>query len=163
VHGIAGVWLYAATKSELDLGLWAACYLTLDALVFAAGGVAVMLRRMGFGSVGAGAMVTVLGIAWMLWPVWLSPALRGANGEQIVAWFVPAHPVFAANGVLRTSLGYWAEQGIAYHYTSLSDDVAYAVPDSVLACVLVHIGVGAVGVGVGLVPSRRRRNSKRGL
>jgi hypothetical protein len=161
VHGIAGVWLYAAIQSELDLGLWAACYLTLDAVVFAAGGVAVMLRRLGFGGIGAGAIVTVLGIAWMLWPVWLSPALRGTRGERAVAWLVPEHPIFAANGVLRTALGYWAEQGIAYHYTSLSDDVAYAVPDSVLACVLIHGVVGMAGIGVGLVPrGRRGRNSK---
>jgi hypothetical protein len=159
IHGIAGVWLYAALQSELDLGLWAACYLVLDALVLAAGGVAVMLRRLGAGAIGAGAIVTVLGTAWMLWPIWLSPALHGATGEQIVAWLVPAHPIFAANGVLRTTLGYWAEQGIAYHYTSLSDDVTYAVPDSVLACVLAHGAVGVVGAGVGLVP-RRKRNPK---
>lgn len=154
VHGVAGVWLYVALQADMDLGLWAACYLTLDALVLALGGLAVMLRRAGAGPIGAGAIVTVLGVAWMLWPIWLSPALHGPSGERTVAWLVPAHPLFAANGVLRPTMGYWAEQGIAYHYTSLSDDIAYAVPENVLACVLLHAAIGAVGVGVGIIPRR---------
>jgi hypothetical protein len=159
VHGIAGVWLYVALESEMDLGLWAACYLVLDALVLAVGGLAILLRRAGAGPIGAGALVTVLAAAWMTWPVWLSPALRGARGEHLVSWLVPEHPVFAANGVLRPVMGYWAEQGIVYHYTSLSDDVAYAVPEGVLLCVVVHGAIGAAGVGVGLIPRRRRKNN----
>jgi hypothetical protein len=155
VHGIAGVWLYAAIRTELDLGLWAACYLTLNALVLAIGGVAALLRGLRIGPTGSGAIATVLALAWMLWPVWLSPALRGARGERMVAWLVPAHPIFAANAVLRPALGYWAEQGIVYHYTSLSDDVNYPLPDGVLWCVLVHAGIGAMCVGVAATTGRR--------
>src|SRR5690242_7867930 len=29
VHGVAGVWFYAAVKADLDLSLWASCYLVL--------------------------------------------------------------------------------------------------------------------------------------
>jgi hypothetical protein len=157
IHGIASVWLYAAIKLDMDIGLWAACYLALCAMVVAAGGLTAMLRRIGVGHIGAGAIVTVLGLAWMLWPVWLSPALHGPRGERIVAWLVPAHPLFAVNGVLLRTLGYWTDQaGIAYHYTSLSDDLAYAVPESVLMCVLLHGCVGTLGGMLALI--KRKEN-----
>ena len=56
------------------IGLWAACYLVLDTLVLAVGGAAVLLRRFGAGHVAAGAIATVLALAWLTWPVWLAPA-----------------------------------------------------------------------------------------
>ena len=105
----------------------------------------------------SGAVVTVLAVAWLTWPIWLSPALHGRAGEQMVNLLVPANPVFAVNGVLRERLGYWAEQSLAYRFTSLSDDVSYGVPESVLACVLLHGGIGAGCVALVLLIDWRKR------
>ena len=140
IHGIAVVWLYAAIKIDLDLGAFCAAYLALATFVMAIAGLTVLLRRLGWL---AAALTTLLAVAWMTWPLWLSPVLRGSRGERIVSWLVPAHPLFAANGVLRSRLGYWAEQGIAYHYTTIQDDIAYALPGTVLQCILLHSGIAA--------------------
>jgi hypothetical protein len=144
IHGIAGLWLYAAIRIDLDLGLWAPCYLTLATLVLAIAGVTVLFGRIG--DTGAAAIATILAIAWLTWPLWLSPVLHGHRGERIAGWLIPAHPIFAANSVLRTRLGYWAEQGMAYHWTSLQDDVAYALPENVFKCLALHAGIAAICV-----------------
>jgi len=156
VHGIAGVWLYATIKADLDLGLWTASYLTLIAMVFAIAGLTAFARHLGLGRIGAGAIVTLLAIAWLTWPIWLAPALHGGRGEKVVAWLVPAHPIFALNSVLRERFGYWAEQGIAYNLTNLSDDIAYSVPDNVLKCVLLNAGIAIVCAGATFVVRRNR-------
>ena len=126
-------------KTTLDLGLWAPCYLTLATLVLAIAGVTILFLRLG--RTGGAALATLLAIAWLIWPIWLSPALHGTRGERVASWLVPTHPIFAANSVLRPRLGYWAEQGMAYHWTSLQDDVAYALPENVLKCLALHAGI----------------------
>ena len=156
-HGVAGVWLFAILKADLDLNLFAASYLTLITLVFAIAGFTVMLQRFGFGPLAAGAIATTLTLAWLTWPLWLSPALLGQKGDAIVAWLIPAHPIFAANGALRIPLGYWAEQAIAYNLTNLGDDIAYSVPNSILYCVLLNIATGGACVTIACI----RRNPKR--
>lgn len=152
VHGIAGVWLFASIKGNFPLGLWWLSYLSLTATVFAIGGIISLLRRMRCGPIGSGAIVTVVALAWLLWPIWLSPALHGERGDRIVSILVPANPMFAVNAILRERLGYWVEQSIAYHYTSLSDDVSYSLPHSVWWCVGWH---GATGVITSLLSWRR--------
>ena len=156
IHGVVGVWLYATIRGELDLGLWAASYLVLATMVLAIGGLTALLQSWRIGRIGSGAIVTGLMLAWLTWPLWLSPALHGPRGDRIVAWLVPAHPIFAVNGVLRERLGYWAEHGIAYNLTSLGDDIAYSVPDNVLKCMLAQLGVAVACAGLAMVRRRRR-------
>jgi hypothetical protein len=158
--GIAAVWLYGATKIDLPLGALLASCAALAAMVFALGGLAALLRRLRRGGVGAGAIVTVLALAWLLWPIWLSAALYGPRGERVAAVVVPAHPVFAVNAVLRERLGYWVEQATAYHYTSLSDDVSYSLPDGVGPCVVLHAGIGVACAVACLLLRRRAPGSK---
>ena len=158
IHGIAGAWLFATIKADLDLGLWTASYLTLISMVFAMAGLTALLRRVGLGRIGSGALVTAMTLAWLTWPIWLSPALHGRRGEQVVSWLVPAHPIFAINGVLRPHFGaWWAEQGIAYNLTNLSDDIAYGVPDNVLKCVLLNAGIAVGGAGLSLIRKKERK------
>jgi hypothetical protein len=38
--------------------------------------------------------------------------------------------------------GYWTQSHILYHYTSLGQDVAFVLPDTVSACAIVHATVG---------------------
>jgi hypothetical protein len=156
IGGIGAVWLIAAMKGNLPIGLWAAACAAMAAMVIAIGGLVTLLRRLRCDATVAGAIVTVLTLAWLLWPIWLSAGLRGERGERIVSVLVPANPVFAVNAVLRERLGYWAEQAIAYHYTSLSDDVSYGLPHSVWPCVALHGGIGLVCGLLSLRYGRRR-------
>jgi len=103
-------------------------------------------------------MAVTLGVAWLMWPIWLSPALQGPRGGRLVEWLVPAHPLLAANGVLHEALGNWTEQaGVAYHYTTLGENVPYSMPENVFACVIVHGLIGIVGIGIALIPRRKGR------
>jgi hypothetical protein len=147
-HGIAAVWFYVALNNHLGFGACFSCYLVLVALCLAFGAVSWMLRRFGIGISGTAAVITVIAIAWLLWPIWLSPILAGPHGDTIVKLLIPIHPIIAANAALREQLGYWAEQAIAYHYTSLSDDVNYSLPTNVFACVAFHLILAGICVGV---------------
>lgn len=159
-HGVPAVWLFATLNADLNLGLWAASYIVLISMVFAIAGLSVLLRTLRVGPIAAGAIVTTVSIAWLMWPLWLSPALHGPRGDRIVAWLVPAHPIFAINGVLRVPLGYWAEQAIAYNLTNLGDDIAYGIPDSVLPCALLHIALGAASVAIAFLIASRDSTRK---
>ena len=158
IHGVAIVWLYAALKIELDPSLLAACYLTLASFVLALAGLTAFLHPLG---VGAGAMTTLLATAWLTWPIWLSPALHGARGEHLVAWLLPANPIFAANGMLRLQegMGIWNERSLAYNLTTLQDEVLYSLPTSVLPCVLLHVGIAVSCVLPAFWNTTRKRRS----
>jgi hypothetical protein len=147
-HGITAVWFYVALQHHLSFGACFSCYLVLLALCLALGAMSWMLRRFGLGISGTASLVTVIAIAWLLWPIWLSPILAGPHGDTIVKLPIPIHPIIAANAMLREQLGYWAEQAIAYHYTSLSDDVNYSLPTNVLACVAFHLILAGICLGV---------------
>ena len=157
VHGIAGVWFYAVIRADLDPALWAASYLTLASLVIAIGAFTALLRStFRPGPTGGGAIATPLATAWLTWPIWLSPALHGANGGRIASWLVPAHPVFAINSVLGPKLGYWAEQGVAYNLTNLGDDIGYSLPNGILWCILLHLGFAFACIAIAWLCERNR-------
>jgi hypothetical protein len=155
IHGVAIVWLYTMLKAPADLSGWLSCYLVLTTMIFAIGGASAALRAMQLGPITSGAICTLLAIAWLTWPVWLSPALHGEPGARTVSWLVPANPIFAINGVLRERFGHWAEQGIAYNFTNLGDDIPYSIPHGVWKCVLLHAVIGAAGFI--LLATRRRQ------
>src|SRR5438876_1142672 len=66
------------------------------------------------------AVVVILCLAWLSWPIWLAPALRGrASAERIVAVLVAANPIFAIQGALLRSFPVpWAQYRIAYRLTN---------------------------------------------
>ena len=149
IHGLAAVWFYAVIQAELDFPFWAASYLVLASLVIAIGGLTALVRSaLRLGPIGSGAIAGFLSMGWLLWPIWLSPALHGESGIRIARWLVPAHPIFALNSVLGPKLGYWAEQAITYNLTNLGDDIGYSLPSGILWCLLLHLGFGLVCVGI---------------
>jgi hypothetical protein len=131
VDGIAIVWLVAALM-ELSLLQWLQGYIVL--IAFAAGlfGLTIALRRI-VGPTGASAITTFVALAWLAWPIWLSPIA----GPRTVAILGPVHPLFALNKVL-TDLGFWTQQPLMYDLTTLGQDVPHALPQSILPCVLLH-------------------------
>jgi hypothetical protein len=113
--------------------------LVLASYLFALGGIAALLVVMRFSPFLASAVSTVLALAWLSWPIWLSSHL----GEgRLLSLLVSAHPIFAINGT-SDAFGIWTQQHLMYRLTALGQDVAFSLPRSVLWCVIAHVIVGA--------------------
>jgi hypothetical protein len=109
----------------------------------------------------AAAVVTVVALLWLSWPVWLAVALRGVRGEQVVQWLAPVHPLLALNA-LFVDQGAWLQSSVIYRHVTLGQDVAYALPGSVWPSVILHLVVCVVGVGLARVSIRRPVSSSIG-
>ena len=129
VDGVGVVWLLAALASQTTLLQWLACYVVMASYAWALCGLCRALR--------SGAIVTCLALAWLTWPVWMSPWVT----ERAVAWLARAHPLLAVNHVLA-DLGIWTQQRLMYQFTSLGQDVPYTLPRSIWPCVLLHGIIG---------------------
>ncbi len=86
-------------------------------------------------------ITTMLALAWLVIPVWLTPHV---TSQRAINALIIAHPIFAANGI-NPSLGVWTQQPLMYRLTNLGQDVPYRLPQSIWPCVLVH-GVIALGL-----------------
>jgi hypothetical protein len=141
------VWLIPAA------GNWLSC--TAIALAFAASlaGLTSLLRRLHFNDTFAPAVVILLAIAWLSWPIWLSPALEGR--QALVDWLVPAHPLLAINAQVL-HLGIWTERPMMYRWTILNQDVSYQMPTNPLWCIIVHLGIGVGAMVTGSHPGEPR-------
>src|SRR5688572_3724096 len=112
------------------------------------------------GAVLVPALVTVLALLWLTWPVWLSRALSSDLGETLVTWLVPAHPLFAINAVL-SQFESWDRHPLAYsRLTVLNQDVFYRMPAGVLWTTVAH---GVVAITATALAWRAERNRQRQL
>jgi hypothetical protein len=154
--GSAVVWL-SALGQLLTFSQWVACCVALLAYAGALCGVASLLVTPRVNPFLAAGLVTVLGLLWLTWPVWLSPQLLKPGGDELVSWLVPAHPLFGVNGVLL-HLGTWDRHDIAYEkLTVLNQDMFYALPRGVLRTTLAHALVAALALSGEILLLRRRR------
>jgi hypothetical protein len=150
VDGVAAALLAAVADPYVTLLDWVRAYVLLAAFALALWGVARLLVRARVAPVLASALTVLLALAWLAWPVWLSPWLGGRGA--LVSWLVPAHPLLALDGALRHLGPPWTEHH--YMYTRLSvlnQDVAYSLPRGVGAAVALHAAIGLAC----LLPYRR--------
>lgn len=133
-------WFIASRRNEMLIGEWAASSLVLAAFALGLSGVSAALSVSRFGRHTAAVIGVLLGLAWLTWPIWLSRTWDGEASSRWVNPLVALHPGLAIN---YPHLGQWAEQSIAYHLTDLNQNVPYAPPRTVLACVLFHLAIGA--------------------
>jgi hypothetical protein len=122
--GFAIVWLLAL--GSISLITWIKCVLILASFVAAMAYAVELLRSCRVHPTAASAIVTIASLAWLTWPIWF-------NGSGPVT----IHPIFAMNSACR-EMGIWTEQNIAYHLTSLGQDIAYRLPSSVAPMVFTH-------------------------
>lgn len=140
IDGTAAVWLVAVFTSPTTVVQWLLSYLVLMGWVAALWGLVALLGRLLRSALAAQAVTVLVAMAWLSWPVWLSPWLAGQRGAAVASWLTAAHPLMAINGVLL-HLGVWSEQSIAYWLTNLGQDVPYSLP-SVWAAVGLHLLLG---------------------
>jgi hypothetical protein len=158
VDGTAVALLAAVADPFVTLLDWARTYLLLAAVALAAWGVARALVRARVAPVLASATTVVLALAWLAWPIWLSPWIAGR--ETLVAWLVAAHPLMALDGALRHLGPPWTEHHFMYTRLSvLNQDVAYSLPSGVGRAVVVHAALGLAC----LLPYRRLSAGRGGL
>jgi hypothetical protein len=142
IDAVGIVWLIAVFGPNLTFVQWLACYLVLAAYAFA---LAALARAT------AAWIATLLGIAWLTWPVWTSPFLN----ITLARWGTPAHPMLTINAVLLDH-GVWLEQPLMYRYSVLGQDVPYALPQSIWPCVVMHALIGLLLLGRGWWRARAR-------
>lgn len=157
VDGVALPWLLAVSDPAVSILDWVRAYLLLAADVLALWGLLSLLVSLRIAPLFASAIVVVLGMAWLAWPVWLSPWLAGR--QTLVGWLVCAHPLFGLDGALRHLGPPWTERHLMYtRLTVLNQDVAYSLPPGVGRAVVVHAALGAIGLFVSNWVSARRVN-----
>jgi hypothetical protein len=160
VAGIAGVWLIAIFQTSDTFWEWAQLVVVLASFSFGLAALAFYYEKFGVHPVFAGALATVLGLAWLTWPIWLSPEFAGIP-EWVIDRMVSFHPPLVANGVLANEPP-WTERFLAYRLTRLDQDTPITLPTNIWPCVGVNVGIGVVlmvlgrGIG-GFLRWRRRR------
>jgi hypothetical protein len=137
---IFAVWLFSIFKAPDTFGQWIELCLALLAYSAALSGLTRLLRRMRIPESLATAIPIVIGLAWLTWPVWLSPQF-GHLSSKFVNELVSVHPPLVANGVL-TAEPPWPERTIAYRLTRLNQDIPMRLPTSAIACILLHSAIG---------------------
>jgi len=136
--GIATVLLAFDLRADITIGEWFRSVVVIASWVIALAGVANLLASLRITPTIAATFTSIIALAWMTWPVWLSHAMT----QTLVNWLVPAHPLFAINGVLE-HLGAWDHSPIAYRYlTILNQDIPFELPKSILPATTVHLMLG---------------------
>lgn len=132
IDAVAMCWLVAFFLRSTTFLQWLACYVVLVAFAFA---LLTWSRAVG------ATVITLLALAWLSWPVWLSAYVTG----PLAGWLTPAHPLLAVNHVLL-DVGVWTQERLMYQFTSLGQDVPYTLPKSIWPCVLLHAGIGSIAL-----------------
>jgi len=144
VLAIAIVWLSCVSNDAITLGEWLGAVLVLLIFALAAAGLAALLGVIHLPP----AVAVILAIAWLSWPIWLAPALRGReSSERIVGAIVAVNPTFAIQGALSKSFNVpWAQYRIAYRLTNIGDDIPYQMPTSIVRCCFFHAVIAFIGM-----------------
>jgi hypothetical protein len=148
------VWLFAS----ISWPQWWACAMVLAAYALCLAGLEAFIRQIGVHVVVSCAIVMIAALAWLSWPIWLSPWLPGH--QTLVNALVIAHPPLAINGELIDQ-GIWTERPQMYGWTALNQDVSYSMPSTVFWCVAIHAGLaGAAFLASIAIKARWRLESQ---
>jgi len=141
---IAIVWLSCVFDDTITFREWLGAALVLLIFSCAIAALAAFCSRIRIPP----AVAVILAIAWLFWPIWLAPALRGrASAERIVGVLVAGNPTFAIQGALLRSFNVpWAQYRIAYRLTNIGDDIPYQMPRSILTCWMYHGIIAAIAM-----------------
>ena len=159
VVGTAAVWLALIGSDAASVGQWAQVSAMLAAYALAMMSLLSLIRRLRFSAGLVRAAGIAVGLAWLTWPIWLSPLLANGSGNLARAWLtlaVPVHPILASNGIL-TFTAPWTEQTIAYQLTVLDQDVPIQVPATALAGVSFYVTMAMIMGLIGKSLARFRR------
>jgi hypothetical protein len=156
VGGIGAVWIGLIGRSQASFGQWAGVLGLLAAFCMAFSALVLALSRFKFPPLIAAAAGSGAAIAWLTWPIWLSPAIAGGASTANVNLLVRLNPLLAANGLL-TFTSPWTEQSVAYRLTLLGQDMPLRLPTQPAASITAHLvaaGVLLAACRIGVVGNR---------
>lgn len=142
--GVGVCWAVALLFCDVTGVEWMRCLLICFAFSLALAGATSALTRLPIPPSLAAAVVVVVALFWLTWPVWLSHGLNQSRVNGLVV----AHPLLAINGVLQY-LGAWDRAPLAYQrLTILNQDIPYHLPRSIMPAVLVHGAIATIGFAI---------------
>jgi hypothetical protein len=104
----------------------------------------------------AAMLVVLLLVAWLTWPVWMSPYFDTRIGMFFVDHLLTHQPLFAIGGASH-AMGDWTHSPIAYaHLTNLGQDVMFAPPTHAWGAIGSHAVVAVVFGTVAFLPRSKR-------
>jgi hypothetical protein len=156
---IAVVWLAGVNRDEASFGEWLELGLIVLCVSFALAGLSGLLGRY-LGQTIAIAVVVLLGLAWLTWPVWLCTYLAKSGSQKTADVLVEISPLLTTNGVLKNESPI-SERTVAYQLTNLNQDIAMSLPDSPWKCAGFHALIAAGCFGLIYVVKRRDRLNAR--
>ncbi len=143
------------TRDAFSLSQIGAIALVTIAVGLAAGSLVRLLMLLRVSPLIASSISITVALAWLSWPIWLSPWL---GDEVLASRLVGVHPLLAVNAI-APQFGYWIQQPLMYRLTSLGQDVMFTLPESVAGCVILHLAIAATGA-LSLIPRRFRHPGK---
>ncbi len=100
----------------------------------------------------SGALCLFVLLAWVAFPVWMSPYW---TSSPLLDRVLDCHPLLALNGVY-VGLGDWTHAPLAYaRLTNLNQDVPFSLPASIAWCVGSHLLIAIALVAIARLLSRR--------
>jgi hypothetical protein len=157
VAPIAMFWILPVLKGADTPGQWVQSIIVLIAYSGTIGGIALLLTRVGSLVIFSAAAAIVIGVAWLTWPIWLSPILVKNGSGGIIQDLVSISSPLTINGILTREPA-WTERSIAYHLTNLNQDVPIQLPTSVRTCAAVH-GIAAIVLWFAASFGRKQKSS----
>jgi hypothetical protein len=140
VDGVAAGWLATVATPDVTLVHWLECYVILISAAAAVMGLALASWRVTKSEVTGAMIAVVLALAWLLFPIWLSPLLKSSS--TWISYLITPHPIFALNRALPR-LELWTHSPLMYRLTNLGQDVPYSLPASIWPAVLLHAVIAA--------------------
>jgi len=135
--GIGCSWLMPVHAEMVTVRQWLICIFVLATFAAMLMAVVDLLTQFSLLPLIASGIVTIIGLLWLSWPVWLCSSLTGSQ----LYWSVMFHPLLAINHVVANNLGVWTEQQVAYSLTNLGQDVQYQLPSSAWPVIGLQAGV----------------------
>jgi hypothetical protein len=140
--GIALIWFIPLFNTSDTGAEWLKLVFLLSAFCAALGALSFFLRRIGFHPTFAAAVATIFALAWLTWPIWLSPEIPVLS-DRLIFNLVTLHPPLVANGILHNEPP-WTERLISYQLTRLDQDTPVHLPTTIWPAAGLHWAIAAV-------------------
>jgi hypothetical protein len=156
---IAAIWLCLVGPAMATPCQWTEITFLLISFAFAAAGMTALGECFRLNPLLSAALAATASVAWLTWPIWLSPAIEPLGLNRAIDFLVLIHPPLVANGVL-TFTPPWTEQSIAYRLTLLNQDVPIRLPATALPAIFTHLLVATALFAVSYLASPFTKGAK---
>jgi hypothetical protein len=154
IVAISLIWLSCIFNDAITPSEWLRATLVLLIYTLALSSLSILLSKFHIPP----ALIVILSLAWLSWPIWLAPALHGESSAPTVARLVAGNPTFAIQAALSSSFPVpWAQHRIAYRLTNIGDDIPYSMPTSILRCIIYHGIIAAIALLAARLAARPAR------